>query len=379
MAIKKKAAPKAKEPIKLRMKKLANGNQSLYLDYFNDGEREYEFLRLYLIPEHTPTDKAANTQTMTLANAIKAQKVVELQNTAHGFSVSSSRQKVNVMGYIKKFTESKKGNIDGYLIMSRHLEAYRGNKITFRDVDKKFCEGFIEHLSTTTNRNRDDDKPLSQTTQHHYLTLFNTILKRAIADDIIQQNPFDKIRDDCKPKKEKGKIVFLTIDEIRAMEQTPMPRPKIREAFLFSCFTGLRLSDVQGLTWANLQRDSNGNTYLNYKQQKTKKQEYLPIPNKAISFLPDRTDAADNDTIFKLPCRGYVNNYLRKWAFDAEVKKHIHFHVARHTYATLLLSKEVPIETVSKNLGHSEIRVTQIYAKVIPKAQIDAVNRVYIE
>ena len=371
----KKTAPKIKEPIKIRAKKLANGNQSLYLDFYKEGNREYEFLKLYIVPERTPIDKIANAQTLEVANAIKSQKIVELKNTSHGFSVSSTRQKVNVVDYIKNFAAKKKGSADGYLIMSRHLEAYKGNRIMFKDVDKQFCEGFLEYLSTTENRKKGVGKPLSKTTQHHYFTLFKTILKRAIADDIIDKNPFDNIRDEYKPKKEKGKIVFLTIDEIRAMEQTPMARPKIKQAFLFSCFTGLRLSDVQGLTWANIQRDSNGNTMLNYKQKKTQKQEYLPIPNKAISLLPNRADAADNDTIFKLPCRGYVNNHLRKWAFDAAIKKHIHFHVARHTYATLLLSKEVPIETVSKNLGHSEIRVTQIYAKVMAKAQREAVNK----
>jgi integrase len=159
------------------------------------------------------------------------------------------------------------------------------------------------------------------------------------------------------------------------LENTPSLNPVIKQAFLFSCYTGLRFSDVAGLTWDKLQSDSNGGTYLNFVQEKTTKREYLPIPNKAINNLPNRADAADTDKVFTLSSVGYVNLQLRQWAFQAGIKKYIHFHVARHTYATLLLTKEVPIETVSKNLGHAEIRTTQIYAKVINQAQREAVNK----
>jgi integrase len=132
---------------------------------------------------------------------------------------------------------------------------------------------------------------------------------------------------------------------------------------------------VQALEWGKLQKDNNGGMFINYRQKKTQKQEYLPIPQKAVEFLPDRANAGDNERVFKLPSNVYVNAQLQAWAGLAGVKKHITFHIARHTYATILLSLGAGIETISKNLGHSEIRTTQIYAKVINQQQRAAVNK----
>src|SRR5215469_10937439 len=100
MAVKSKEISKVKEPIRLRTKKLANGNQSLYLDFYSEGKREYEFLKLYLVPETSAAGKEANKETLKLANAIKAQKIVELQNNRHGFSIVGTKSKANLIQYV---------------------------------------------------------------------------------------------------------------------------------------------------------------------------------------------------------------------------------------------------------------------------------------
>ena len=96
---------KVKEPIRLRVKKLANGNQSLYLDFYFDGKREYEFLKLYLLPETSVANREANKETLKLANAIKAQKIVEHQNNTHGFSIGRTKSKANLIEYVEKMAE----------------------------------------------------------------------------------------------------------------------------------------------------------------------------------------------------------------------------------------------------------------------------------
>lgn len=98
--MKKTVSTKAKEPIRLRTKKLSNGNLSIYLDIYRDGKREYEFLKLYLIPEKTKSDKNQNEETLRTANAIKAQRVVALQNEEHGFTVNS-KSKTNFLKYME--------------------------------------------------------------------------------------------------------------------------------------------------------------------------------------------------------------------------------------------------------------------------------------
>jgi integrase len=204
---------------------------------------------------------------------------------------------------------------------------------------------------------------------------FEAVINSAIADEITTGNPFKQIKPENKPRKHEAEVCYLTIDEVNSLVKTPCYYPNIKNGFLFSCFSGLRFSDVKGLTWEKLQKGSDGNMFINYAQKKTKKQEYLPLSKEAIKYLPERETAADSDNVFKFPSGGYVNLQLKQWAFAAGLSKKITFHVARHTNATLLLSLEVPIETVSKILGHSDIRTTQIYAKVIDKSKRDAVDK----
>ena len=157
---KKTAIPKAKEPIKVRLKKLVNGNQSIYLDYYSNGKRQYEFLRLYLVPEKTSVDKTTNAQMLELANAVKAQKIVELQNTAHGFKFSNIKQKARLIDYLQALAAEKKqtmGNVTKgqhqvYNVLIKHIKQYSGELTTFKQVTKEYCSDFISYLNTVENK-----------------------------------------------------------------------------------------------------------------------------------------------------------------------------------------------------------------------------------
>ena len=385
MGNKKAKIPKAKEPIKVRFKKLANGNKSIYLDYYKDGKREYEFLKLYIIPEATSADKEANIETLRLANAVKAKRIVELQNNVHGFSNGGTRSNVNVIDYIKALAEKKRIAAGGgtrtvalnYLAFLKRVIEYSGEKTTFKQIDKAYCLGFVEYLKTAENHNikRGQKVTISEGTVVDYTRKLIAVINNAISDEIINYNPFKQIKPENKPKRHKTEIVYLTIDEVKMLENTACLSQIIKQGFMFSCYTGLRFSDVKNLTWEQLQKDNNGGTFINYRQKKTQKQEYLPIPHKAVEFLPDKSDAKDTDKVFYLPSGGYTNLQLKTWAALAGLKKHLTFHVARHTYATTLLSLGAGIETISKNLGHSEIKTTQAhYAAIENKLQRAAVN-----
>ncbi len=145
--IKKQA--KVKEPIRIRYKALNNGNQSIYLDFYYDGRREYEFLKLYLVPETSAANREANKETLKLANAIKAQKIVELQNNAHGFSIGGQRGKANLVEYIEAIAEKKReqaggsarGSYQFYMALAYHIRKYSGDKTIFRHVDRELLSG----------------------------------------------------------------------------------------------------------------------------------------------------------------------------------------------------------------------------------------------
>jgi len=384
----KKTTPKVKEPIKIRFKQLTNGNKSIYLARWNNdsGKWEYEFLKdLYIIPDgNNPILKAANDKTLQLAKAIQAKRIVELQNNTHGFTNAGTRSKVNLIDYIKHLAEkkrekaggNKRGNYQNYYALLYHIQQYSGDKTTFKSVDKKYCDEFLEYLKTATRSNKFGDRStLNQNTQWGYMKKLETVFNAAITDEIITVNPFRFIQQENKPEKHRAEICYLTMDELKTLENTPMNPPIIKQAFLFSCYTGLRFSDVVRLTWGKLQKDNNGDTFINFVQKKTDKQEYLPIPQKALTFLPERKTAKANDIVFKLPTNKFTNVVLRNWACAVGITKKVTFHVGRHTYATLLLSLETPIEVVSKNLGHSDIQTTQIYAKVVNAAQRAAVSK----
>ena len=372
-----KSVSKAKEPIRIRYKQLANGNQSIYLDCYRDGKREYEFLKLYIVPEKTAADKAANVETTRIATAAKAKRIVEMQTAAHGFSIAKGRSKVNLAEYIKHLADQRGSNNEGihmnYMALRRHLIDYKGDKMTFEQVDKDFCLGFIEHLKKAKCVHK--NMILAENTQYGYMKRLATVLNAAKTDEIIDVSPFEKIRPENKLKQKETERVYLTVDELKILHNTECQRVDIKNAFLFACFCGLRISDVRELTWDKLQKDNNGNMFIKFVAKKTQRNEYLPIREEAIRYLPKKTDGtSDGDLVFTaISHKGYVNLILQQWTFCAGIKKKVTFHTSRHTYATLLLSKGVRLEVVSKLLGHKSIKTTEIYAKIVDSAKFDAV------
>jgi len=361
---KSKKQPKVKEPIRLRFKELANGSKSIYLDIYSDGKRSYEFLKtLYLIPEKTSFDKERNRQTLETAKTIQSQRIVDLQKSTHGLSgVSNKKQKILLVEYVKHVASSKTSRTkSGYNTLIKIIQNFAPN-VTLKQTDKKFCVEFIDYLKTTTGIKTNK---LSTNTQACYLKLLKIVLKQAVKDEITQDNPFDRISRELKPKTISTEIPFLTIDDVKKIRSTETPFDDVKKAFLFSCYTGLRFSDVKGLTWGCI-REINNETMLIYIQQKTKKQEYLPLAKPAIELLSEKSRTKGNDLVFNLPLNNRTNDKLKRIAKLAGINdKKVTFHVGRHTAATMLLSMGERIEVVSKILGHSDITITQIYAKVV--------------
>ena len=148
---------KVKEPVRIRTKKLANGNESIYLDVYSEGNRGYDAALDCLIPEKSRADKEANRKTMELANAIKAKRIVEIQNNEHGFKTASTRSKMNLIQYVLFLADeqlAKSGNKRSYYYtlhsLAKHLEVYRGDKITFAKVDADYVKG-LHSLSSDGN------------------------------------------------------------------------------------------------------------------------------------------------------------------------------------------------------------------------------------
>lgn len=363
---------RTKEPVKLRAKKLVNGNLSLYLDSYIDGSRKYEFLRLYLIPEKSRIDRTKNDNTLRIAEIIRAKRILDIQYSSHGLTNPSANSRILLLEWMRQFADKKRlnGRSQAYydLIIKtiRHLKLYRGDCVTMKQVTKEYCLGFIEYLK---------NQPIAGSTMACYFRCLNCGLNAAVKDDVISENPIAKIPLDERIKIPDSSREYLTRDEIIRLVHAPCSHPQIKMAYLFGCMCALRLSDIRSLRWRDIQRDGN-QWRASVIMVKTRRTLWLPLSDEAVRWLPQRGNACDDELIFSLPGDGYLNKLLKEWVKKSGINKHITFHTSRHTHATMLLSLGVDLYTVSKLLGHSQIKTTQIYAKVIDRKKDEAVNMI---
>ena len=388
---KQKQTVKLKEPVRIRFKQLSNGNQSIYLEYYTGdvirkenyvgGKRKYEFLKLYLIPERTREDKAKNEATLALAKAIQSKRIVEVQNDAHGFQ-NTNKSRVNLLDYLenigKQSAEQGSRNYARTVLNTvRALKLFRGDYIAFRDVDKEFLSEFTDFLRQMPKASKygvlKTGGRLSNNSVVSYYGTLRTAINRAYKEGIITVNPTKEFDFASKVRQEPSRREYLTIDELKTLINTECRHEIVKRAFLFSCLCGLRVSDIRKLRWCDLQR-SGGRVRIEITMQKTKEPLYLPISDEALKWLPEHGEANDSDFIFLLTHEGTVNDTLQHWAKVAGITKHISFHVARHTHATMMLTLGADLYTVSKLLGHKNIATTQIYAKIVDKKKEEAIG-----
>ena len=167
---------------------------------------------------------------------------------------------------------------------------------------------------------------------------------------------------------------YLNLDELKKLVKTECKYEFLKRAFLFSCLTGLRFSDIQKLVWADVQQLNDG-WRLNFKQQKTKGLQYLDINQQAKTLIGE-VGQPDERVFTNLRYNIYFNNQLQQWLKQAGISKQITFHNARHTFAVMQLTLGTEIYTLSKLLGHAELKTTQIYAKIIDEKKREAVNKI---
>ena len=261
-----------KEAVRLRSKKLANGSESLYLDIYLDGVRKYEFLKLYLLPGKE--NKLKNKETISLANTIKAKRLVEVQNGKFGFESKNKKK----MGVIEWFTQvasyNKENRSDNYYSTSmtvlKHLKDFLKNKdVQLVNVDKAFVYRFIKYLKGADKikkkkeeaekvKNKGDVVNLGAESIRAYYMFFSVGLNKAVRGGYLTVNPCNLIPVEDKPKKGEHRREFLTLEEVKILANTECNAPMVKLCFLFSCFTGLRYVDIVALKWKDLNKVEEG-------------------------------------------------------------------------------------------------------------------------
>ena len=263
------------------------------------------------------------------------------------------------------------GTMKNYYTTERYLQRFllkkrRVKDIYLKQLNFRFITDFEHYLRTYKNSKK--ELLLSNNGVMKHLERLKKIINLAIKLEWMHKNPFSQFQ----LKYNKYDRQYLTERELHLLEATEFTSDrlqKIKDCFVFSCYTGLSYVDVKELTESNIVKGIDGNNWIYTKREKTDEQVKVPILPKAWEILEKYRGIKETDSIANLlpiSSNQKTNVYLKEIARACDICKNISFHVARHTFATtVMLSNGVPIETVSKLLGHTKLSTTQIYARVV--------------
>jgi integrase len=299
---------------------------------------------------------------MLLVEDIRSKRELELVGEIRGVK---PRQRATHKSLIDYLDEMYYKNHDGGLqTLIFHLKNFTcGSPVLFSDVTADWLAEFNDYLITH----------VSQNGSYGYLKTLKARLNDAFREDLITRNPFEKFK---LPTLQEPERITLDSEEVKTLVKTPFEsHPHLRLAFLFSCFTGLRISDLKELRWDDIKEEQTSTEELErYMQIRPAKMQKLtgkilrvPLTDSACKVLDVIKEEPNlSGKIFeRLPSERNARNLLKLWGAKSGVKKDIHFHAARHSFATICLTSGMDIYTVSKLLGHSDIATTEIYAKII--------------
>lgn len=380
--------------VSLRQKKIAKGRKSLYLDFYppiphpETGEpTRREFLGLYIFEKpKNPIDKQHNTETLKIGESIRQKRANFLNKPEIYSQYEAERLRLKELGeqcfveYFKKLAHKRKAsNHDNWVSALKYLESFTNGSLKFADLNQKFLEDFKEYLLTTKS-NKSNKATLSQNSAVSYFNKVKATLKQAYKDGILQTDLNAKV----KPiKAAETRREYLTLEELNKLVRTDCNNPLLKRAALFSALTGLRFSDIEKMIWRELEYIDGQGYFLNFSQKKTKGVEVLPISEQAYSFTngtDNPKDMPQDKPVFEgLKYSAFNNKHLFQWIGAAGITKDITFHCFRHTFATLQLFSGTDIYTVSKMLGHKDLKTTQVYAKIVDEAKRKAANKIKLD
>ena len=264
----------------------------------------------------------------------------------------------------EKMYEGRCGSI---LSMLKHLEESGISNIPLKKVDVETIKQFIDYLRSAHDLHKNMKTPgkLSDSTIHLKVNILKSVLREAVRQGLLEQNPFDRLPHSYRIKAQYKERTALTQEELIKLSETPCHTPELKEAFLLSCITGLRKSDILSLSINDIEKCDD--TYYIYKKmKKTQRWLRLPLPEEAHHILSKLHNKNGNTPyFFSHLSPHHLGEHLEVWLEDSHIpNKHITFHTGRHTCATLLLTQGTDLYTIMRYLGHQNINTTQRYAHI---------------
>jgi len=358
----------------VRKKKLKGNRSSLYLDVTSYGKRRKEYLKMYVYNRpRTENEREHNTHVMALVNKLQLDRLVSLNEGTYGVKAGQP-QRTPFFQYFEKLAEKRKhsnGNCGNWNSVLKHLRSFAGIDNLYLDqIDEKWLDDFKYYLLHEAEKK--NDEKISVNSAASYFQKVIAAMRKAYQENLNTINPADKV-DRIKP--EDTHREFLTLEELKKLAKTPFELISLRKAALFSCLTGLRWSDIEKLQWKDIMYSREMGHFMRFKQQKSKTSQTKYLSEQVIRLLGDRGET--DDKVFPNLVYSTDNNKkLRNWVKEAGIDKYITFHCFRHTYATIQLTLGTDIYVLSKELGHKDLKTTEVYAKIVDQRKREAANKI---
>jgi len=345
-----------RKKIKIRLRELKGGGYSIFLATSINRKWKYEFLKDLKL-SGKKEDRLQDNNLIELARAIRDKRELEIIQEGE-IKLYTWKAQSDFLAYFDSITQTK-AHPCNWNNTKKQLIVFTGNTMTFGDIDRAFCQRFVTFLLSRVSPN----------TAHVYYGTLKAAINQAVREGLIVSNPGNGIR---IPRIQQ-ETNYLTLDELKILKATPCNHESIKNAFLFSCFTGFRYSDIIALEWTDIE-----DGVIIKRQKKTQTFVRVKLSETAREILEEQKALAVNQpslNIFILPVNHLTNEYLKTWIKIAGIKKSITFHCARHTFATMCLTQGMDIYVVSKLLGHTEIANTQRYAKLIDQKRDQEIDK----
>ena len=249
------------------------------------------------------------------------------------------------------------------------MKEFKVRNYSINRLNTHFLEKYFRYLRTTRN--------LQHNTAVKHLSFVKTVLLPAIRAGVIKNDPFRELKLRLKPVYP-GFLNQEEIDKLVALELRDRNMARKRDIFLFACYTGLAYVDLKGLKGEHIFQEKDGTYYIIKARQKTGEQSIIPLLPAAARILQSYSPTGDiRDFMWYVSSNQKMNEGIKILGVMAGIEKPLHMHLARHTFATTVtLSNGVPIESVSKMLGHATIKQTQHYAKVVASKIKDDMSKI---
>ena len=361
--------------VHLRSREISKGRISLYLDYYPPIRHPHsmkmtrrESLGIYLYDKpNSYIQKEFNNEMMMKAEAIRSIRVQAIINEKYDF-LDKNKAKYDFLQYFKEKARQKDQK---WVKVQMHFSNFVQGECTFGDVTVDLCNKFREYL-LNAKQLKNSHLRISQNTASGYFSTFRALLKIAYKEKLLRENINDFLEsiETTDVKKE-----YLTLKELKVLAATHCDIPVLKSASIFSCMTGLRISDILNLRWSEIEHASEGGFCMRIRTEKTNTETTLPISDEALQWCGERSTGK----VFKGLTRSMTQHHLKAWVASAGISKSISFHCFRHTFATLQIALGTDIYTVSKMLTHKNVSTTQIYADLVNSKKRESANKISLK